>query len=95
MSAAVILMKQRRLCRRFFEAGALTPQTARSMDELGIRPHWIFRRLVQKGVFVAASQDRWYLNAVALGHFEARQRRILWGMAVVGLAALALLVLLR
>ena len=50
-AAAVIVARQNKLIRRFWEAGATAPKFARSPEDLGCRNSWIFRRLVTRGVF--------------------------------------------
>lgn len=66
MSATTIIIhRQRQFVQRFLDVGATSPATAHSLDELGVRAHWIFRRMARKGVFVAVPPDRWHLDVAA------------------------------
>lgn len=91
-AAAIIMYRQQQIVRRFRDAGVTGPEAARSLDELGIPSHWIFRYMARKGVFVAIHPSRWYLDLVALREFERRQRRRF--NIFIGICALAFIVLL-
>ncbi|MCA9243404.1 MAG: hypothetical protein KDA32_05580 [Phycisphaerales bacterium] len=73
-AAAVIIMHQRKLVRRFIENGATRPSTAKSLNELGVRQNWIFRRMAAEGVFVAERDGRWRFDESAWGAYQQRQR---------------------
>lgn len=95
MSAAAIIMhRQRQFVRRFRDAGATSPATARSLDDLGMQTHWIFRRMAREGVFRSVHPDRWYLDASAWERFEQRQWQRLVTFIVVSAIAFILLLLL-
>ena len=73
--ATVIIHRQRRMVRRFREAGATTPALARPLDQLGIRESWVFRHMARRGVFRVVDANRWHLDEEAYARFE---RRRLW-----------------
>lgn len=91
-AAAIIMRRQKQIIRRFRDAGATSPRTARSLDELGMRSHWIFRHMARKGVFVLIPPNRWYMSLEALAGFERRQWRRF--TIFIGTCALALMLLL-
>ncbi|MDX2199599.1 MAG: hypothetical protein SF069_11590 [Phycisphaerae bacterium] len=91
-AAAIITLRQKQLIGRFRDAGATSPRTARSLDDLGLSSHRIFRRMARHGVFVAAPPDRWYLDLEALAQYERRQWR--WFMIIMVICALTLIALL-
>lgn len=94
-AAAVIMRRQKQIVRRFRDADATIARRARTLDELGMRSHWIFRHMAKKGVFVPVGSDRWYLDQIALEEFEARQwRRFLIFIGVFAIA-FGLLLLFR
>jgi hypothetical protein len=74
MSAAVIHLKQNRLMRNFRSAGATSPATARTPEEIGCRQGWIFRRMVARGVFIPAGNSKFYLDEEAARTFVQRRR---------------------
>lgn len=75
MSAAIITIRQKRLIRAFRAAGATDRSRAVPLQQLGQQQTWIFDKLVQAGVFVAAEADRYYLDERAADAFWAAYRR--------------------
>jgi hypothetical protein len=94
MSGAAIIAKQNRLMRRFRQACATTPDSARTPQDLGCRDSWIFRRLVERGVFVEGKPGRYYVDEVAADEFVRVRRAWALGVlaVVLGLSGLAALV---
>ena len=90
--APIILRRQGQIVRRFREAEVTSPRAARALDELGIQSSWLFRRMARKGIFVAVSPDRWYLDLEVLAEFERRRRR--WFLIVMGACMVLLIALL-
>lgn len=91
-AAAVIIYRQRQFVIGFLEAGATSPATACSLDHLGLRTHWVFRRMAREGVFLAVSPDRWYLDTAGWHRFEERQRRRI--VRFIGVSAVTLILVL-
>ena len=92
MSGAVI-MHQNRLIRRFQEAEATRPKSAKSLMDIGCRNSWVFRRMVAKGVFVETRDGRYYMDEGAARLFvAARRRRMLTFLAVAVVICLVWLV---
>ena len=82
-AAAVIAMRRRRLLRRFREAGATDPAHAVALEALGERHTWIFDRMVQAGVFLAATGGRYFMDEAAATDYRHRCRvRALVGTAI-------------
>lgn len=92
-AAAVIALRRKEFIRRFAEQGATCPERAIPFGSVGMRRSWVFERMVDRGVFLAAGSDRYYLNEHGAQIFLAAQRRrALWGTAVLlGLFLLYLL----
>lgn len=83
MSGAVI-MHQNRLMRRFQDAEATGPKSAKSLADIGCRNSWIFRRMATRGVFVETRDGRYYMDEGAARLFvAARRRRMLMFLVVV------------
>lgn len=76
MSAAAIIVRQNRYINAFADAGATSPQRATSLEELGQRDSWIFRRMVASGVFVPEKENRFSLEEAAGAGFIERRRRL-------------------
>ena len=84
MSGAAIVLKQNRLMRTFRAAGATSPATATTPEDIGCRQGWIFRRMVERGVFIPAGNDKFYLDEEAARTFVQRRRlKALIALAVV------------
>jgi hypothetical protein len=82
-----ILRNERKVVRRFQEAGAISPSSAKRLDDVHVGHGLALRRLRDRVVIREAQPDRFYLDEevwVALGRTRRR----------VSLAVLALIVLL-
>ncbi|RIK71473.1 MAG: hypothetical protein DCC67_20300 [Planctomycetota bacterium] len=72
---AAIAVRQNRYISAFTAAEATSPQRASSLEQLGQRDSWIFRRLVAAGVFVRAGATEFWLDERAAAEFMERRRR--------------------
>lgn len=88
-AAAVIMLRRKRLIRRFREVGALDEQHAVIFDSLGERRSWTFNQMVNHRVFVQTADGRFYLDELAAEEF---MRRCRWRALIV--AAIFLLLFL-
>lgn len=86
--AAVLLARERRMVSRLRTAGAVTPEQARTLDELGITKGVILRRLRERAVIRTAGPDRYYLDEPS---WEAVRRSRRRAIHVLGVVALVLL----
>jgi hypothetical protein len=86
--AAVILAKERRMVNRLRLAGAVSPQQARTLEELGITRGVILRRLRERAVIRQAGVDRFYLDEPS---WEAVRRSRRRAIHILGVIALVLL----
>lgn len=90
----MIIRRQNRFLGAFRAAGAVSPASARTLDELGVRETWIFRRMVERGVFQQSADGRWYLDEPAAGTFiRHRRRRILVFLAIAIVVMVLVLIL--
>ena len=95
MSGEYVIIKQNQYMRIFRKAGATDYRTAKTLEELGIRPTGIFNRMVDRGVFVNAGRDAFYIDQDAAAEFvSARRKRALLAL-VLALLAFLILFLLR
>lgn len=74
-AAAVIILRRKRLIRRFRELGATSPDRAIAIADVGLRPSWIFDQMVARGVFVRTGDGRFHMNEPAATAFLQAQRR--------------------
>ena len=77
MGAEVIIAIQKKYVRRFKDANAFDIKSAKSLEELNLSNRYIFRRMVDKGVFCEAPNQKFYIDKNALELFESRRRKIL------------------
>jgi hypothetical protein len=83
-----ILRKERQLVRHFREAGAISPSSAKSLDEVHVGHHGLaLRRLRDRVAIREAQPDRFYLDEGVWEALGRTRRRV-------SLAVLALIVLL-
>jgi len=87
MSGTVVVMHQNRLMRRFRDARATSPKSARTLAEIGCRNSWTFRRMVARGVFIETDDGRYYMDEDAAHWFVKRR----WRVMLIFLAVLILL----
>lgn len=73
-AAAVIILRRKRLVRRFHEAGATDPERAATLESLGERPSWLFDQMVRQGVFIATPDGRFFMDEAAASGFLHRRR---------------------
>ena len=93
MSAAIIIRRRKKFVRGFRERGATSLVRAIPFAEVGMRRSWIFDQMVSRGVFVAAGNDRFWMNEpVAEAFLEAQRRRALLVGAVLLVAFLIFLI---
>lgn len=90
---AVQAWKMRRTFVRFREAGATSPESARSLGELDLEPSRILARLQRRGLIRELPDGRYYLDEVAYERWDRRRRLIL--VVVLSLIAVVLLFVLR
>jgi uncharacterized membrane-anchored protein len=86
-----VIIKQNQYMRVFRKAGATNPGQARTLSSFGLRESRIFLRMVEKGVFVNAGSDAYYINRDAAEDFvAARRKRALTALVLVLLGLLLL-----
>jgi hypothetical protein len=92
MSAGFIIAKQNQYLRRFQEAGAVSPETARSLEQVGCRDSRMFQRLVRREVIRQAATGKYYLDVEAAQVFrKARRERALNALLIVLVLAVVLI----
>ena len=89
MSGEYIVIIQNKYMRTFRKAGATDRSRAKPLADLGIRARGIFRRMVDKGVFVDAGGGLYYMNEDAAHEFVVlRRKRALYALVLTLIAAL-------
>jgi len=87
-AAAVILRKEHDLVASFRGAGATSPITARSPEELGIDRRLAFQRLVTRAVLREAGEGRFYLDEPSWHALRGIRRRLVIVVLIVLFAAI-------
>jgi hypothetical protein len=77
MSGAVVVMRQNRLMQRFRDAKATDPKSAITLEDIGCRNSWVFRRMVARGVFIETGEDQYYMDEDAARWFVKRRGRVM------------------
>ena len=67
--------------RRFAEAGASTPTTAKALSDVGCRESGAFRGLVARGVFIECEPGKYFVDEQRAVAFKQRRRK----QAVIGI----------
>ncbi|MBA2303539.1 MAG: hypothetical protein H0W08_13000 [Acidobacteria bacterium] len=86
--AAIILAKERRMVNRIRASGAVNPEQARTLEELGISRGVILRRLRERAVIRQAGPDRYYLDEPSWEAVRRSRRRAIHIMGVIALIIL-------
>jgi hypothetical protein len=96
-SEAYVIIKQNEYMRKFRIAEATDPSRARSLDDLGIKPGRIFRKMEDKAIFLAGrNPGTYYLDPRAAEEFVGtRRRRALYFLLLTLAAAVILFFLIR
>ena len=85
--AAVIQKQERDIVSTFRGVGATSAERARDPQELGVRYHAAFKRLVRRAVLREAGDGRYYLDELSWEALRSLRRR----MAIVMLLVMAAL----
>lgn len=93
MSVATVLLKERRMIRRFLDAGAASPESARSLDQVGVSQGRIMRRLRERLVLRQIEGDRFYVDQEAWDALRRRRRRHASVAAILALALILAILL--
>jgi hypothetical protein len=89
---AVILAKERRMVARVRAAGAIDHDHARTLEQLGIKPGVILRRLRERAVIRQAEAGHFYLDEESWTAVRRQRRRAVSVIVAIALAiAFALL----
>jgi hypothetical protein len=91
MAGEYIIIKQNRYMRIFRKAGAVDRGRAKPLDVLGVREKGIFRHMVDRGVFINAGGDLYYMDPNAAEQFIAARRKRVFFMLILALIALLIL----
>jgi hypothetical protein len=86
---AVMAHKQRAIVRTFEQAAATTAATARTAEQLGLKPGMAWHQLVGHAVLRCPGEARYFLDAANWQNLRRRRRRL----ALVAVMAGALVVL--
>lgn len=86
MAGALINRKVRQMLRRFREHGATRQDRAVTLQTLGERHSWIFRRLVGARAIVAVPEGRYDSDEIAAGRY--RHRRMVRALVAAGIVVL-------
>ena len=92
MSTAFIIAKQNQYIRRFQEAGAISPDTAKSLVQVGCRDLRMFQRMIRREVIWQAVPGKYYLDVEAAQALrKARRERALNALLIVLVIAVVLI----
>ncbi len=88
----VFILQRRAIVKRFREAGAVSPSSARALSDVGVKPGLVFSRLAKAGVFVRGESDRYWLDAAAWKRLGDREGRytLLFTVAILAVVVVAL-----
>ena len=76
MGGAIVFQRMNRYVRLLQSAGAVSPDLAVTVVELGIRESHIFRRLVNRGILVRTGDGRYYVDEEANYRWIERRRKL-------------------
>ena len=60
--ASFTVIKQNQYIRRFRSTGTVSADRAKSLKEIGFYESWIFKHMVNQGVFIRSYNDRYYMD---------------------------------
>jgi hypothetical protein len=78
MAAILVAARFKKIVRTFIGSGTTSPGTSKTLYELSLRRGLIMKRLINSGVIIETSPERYYLHAENLAEYrKARRKRIL------------------
>ena len=77
-ASTIIVAIQNKVLRAFRDAGATSADSARTLEELGLRESSIFRSFVGRNVVHRTEDGRYWMAEGAAEEFLALRRRRLW-----------------
>lgn len=93
-AAAVIIIRERRLVEAFSAAAATSPETARSVESLGVDSDSnSLRRLQNRAVIREGAPGRYYLDVPSWEALRRMRRRMAFVLFILVIAALAAVVI--
>jgi hypothetical protein len=90
-AAVVIQRKEREIVNTFRGVGATSVARARDPEELGVKQHLAFERLVQRAVLRDAGDGKYYLDELSWNALRGLRRRLMLVMLVLVVAVVAVL----
>lgn len=93
-TAAIIIAIQNKIIRKFRTTGTTNPKSAKTIEELGIRHHLLFNKLVRKGVIVQ-NGNKYHLDENRTYEFIQQRRRIALIVLTLVLVTVALFALVN
>jgi hypothetical protein len=90
LAAITVAAKFRKIIRRFINSGATSPGTSITWVELNLRRGFILKRLINRGVIIETSPERYYLHLDNLAEYNNRRRKLI----LIFLAVLIVIILL-
>lgn len=84
-AAAIIIRKERELVDHLRSVGAVSPDSARTLTQLGADQGIAWRRLVDHAVIRSTPAGTWYLDEPSWMALRRMRRRLALVMAIVGL----------
>jgi len=71
---AVIARKMRKIIESFRQKNAVTPESAKSLEKIGLSKSLVMRRLIRRGVIMEVKPGTYYLNEEQLGFFNQNRQ---------------------
>ncbi len=90
---AYVATRTKRDINRFIKAEAFTENSARTPEELGVRSGLLFNRLVNAGVFIGTSRNRYFLHRENLAVYQRNKRKRLLIILLIIFAVTAIIAL--
>lgn len=91
---AIMVHAQRAIVRTFEQAAATTAATARTAEQLGLKPGMAWHQLVGHAVLRCPGDGRYFLDLANWQRLRQRRRRMALAIAVAGMLVVLAVVLL-
>lgn len=83
MGTSAVAIRERQIVKAFRRIGAITPYSAVSPHEIGVRRRVAFRRLLRCQVLIEADEGTYYLHEPAWHDLRSTRRRLLVTMLLI------------
>ena len=83
-----IMIRQKKYIQKFLTTNTTSPQSAKTLEFLGLNPNFIFKRLLRRKVIILSGENQYWLNEENLKSYKKLRIKIILSITVATLIAM-------